>query len=60
MVTTFTADSKKPILQSATLQVICELLLHVLGQEPIFGSKLGQKPRVMLIHNLVEQRLIGR
>jgi hypothetical protein len=47
------------MLQPATFQVIGELLLHVLRQEPIFGGKLGQKPRVMLFHNLIEQRLFG-
>jgi hypothetical protein len=29
------------VLQVATLQVISELLLHILEQEPIFRSKLG-------------------
>ena len=36
----FIAHPDKSVLQVATLQVISELLLHILEQEPIFRSKL--------------------
>jgi len=38
MVTAFTAESEETVLQSTTLQVIDELLLHSLGKEPVLGS----------------------
>ena len=58
-VTTLTAHPDKAVLQLATLQVISELLLHILEQEPIFRGKLDQNPRVMLFYNLIEQNLFG-
>jgi len=41
MVAAFTAYSKKLMLQSATLQVGGELLLHVFRKESIFNGRLS-------------------
>ncbi len=55
MVTTLAANTQETVFQAAALQAIGELLLHVLGKEPIFGGKLSQKPGVMLFYELIEK-----
>jgi hypothetical protein len=41
METTLAANAKKTAFMAVVLQVVGELLLHVLGKEPIFRGKLS-------------------
>ena len=54
MMTTLAAHPEKTVFQSAALQEVAKLLLYILRQGSVLGGKLGQKPGIVLFHNLIE------
>jgi hypothetical protein len=59
LVAGFTAYPQKSMFQSAALQVIFEFPLNVVRQCPAFLSQLPPENRVVLRHQLIEERLLG-
>lgn len=58
-VTRLTAHPQKAMFQPAAFEVILELALHIARQLPVPLRQMGDEGRVVLLNNLVEQRLFG-
>ena len=57
MVAALAAYPEKTMLQTPALKKVVELLLHIVWQRVPFGGMVFQKSRVVLLHQLVQQRL---
>jgi len=55
VVAAFAAYPQKSLFQPAALQVVGELLLHVIRQRSAFGFQIGEERGVMLLDEPVEQ-----
>lgn len=54
-----TADTQKAVLQAPALQEVIELLLHILWYRVALHCQLGEKRRIVLLDQLIQQRAFG-
>jgi hypothetical protein len=58
-ITVFTTNPQKAMLQTAIFEVFLKLALNLAGQGFVLGRHLGQKCRVVPIHDLVKKGMFG-